>query len=189
MERGSNGEQNRAQDMSGDWTKHPSLEGRFHVEFPDDLQVIVHDGHPTIIKRGPELVWVRVTACEREVRVFGGNGHLAVFRGIVLNKPHHLVTVSEGTEIQFVAPKGRPHPLYVTAQYLEERPSWRLLAGCKTCGLSELFCTASELAKHSFPGMTDTQLSGFMFTTHCGWCGGGQVVRLMRKPLSASEES
>jgi hypothetical protein len=175
--------------MPGDWTSHPSLQGRFNPERPDDLQVIVHDGHPTLTKRGPELVWVRVTAFVKEVPVFGGHGHLAVFRGIVLNKPHHLVTVSEGTEIQFVVPKSGPHALHVTAQYLEERPSWRLIAACKRCGMSELFCPALELAKSSFSGKTDNQLSGFMFTTHCGWCGGGQVVRLMRRPLSEREES
>jgi hypothetical protein len=174
--------------MSGDWTNHPSLQGRFNPEFPDDLQVIVHDGPPTITKRAPELVWVRVTACGREVPIFGDNRHLTVFRGTVLNKPHHLLTVSEGAGIQFVVPKSGPHPLQVTAQYLEERPSWRLIAACKNCGMSELFCPALELAKRSFSNMTDNQLSGFMFTTRCGWCGGGQVVRLMRKPLSAREE-
>jgi len=169
--------------MPGDWTTHPSLQGRFNPEFPDDLQVIVHDGHPAITKRAAELVWVRVTARGQDVPVFGGR-HLAVFRGVVLNKPQQLVTVSEGTEIHFVGPEGGPYPLQVTAEYLQERPSWRPMAVCKNCGMSELLSTALELGKLSFPSLTDNQLSGLMFTTHCGWCGGGQVVRLMRKRAS-----
>src|SRR5215471_14876033 len=30
------------------WREHPLLKSRFHPEFPDDLQVIVHDGGPRL---------------------------------------------------------------------------------------------------------------------------------------------
>jgi hypothetical protein len=168
--------------MSGLWNNHPSLQGRFHEEFPDDLQVIVHDGQPTVTNRGAELVWVQVTGCGEDVAIFGGTKHLSVFRGTVLNRPHQLQTVSEGSEIQFVVPTGGEHPVQVTAQYLQERPGWRLLAPCKKCGMSELFDAPSIIVEHMFPNLTPDQLSGFTFKIRCGWCGGGQVVRLMRKP-------
>jgi hypothetical protein len=168
----------------GDWTTHPSLRGRFSSQYPDDLQVVVHDGHPPLSKIPAELIWVRVTGILPDVKVFGGKGHLTVFRGIVLNKPHRLVTVSHGSEIKFVMPETGPHPLYVTHEYLSERRFWRLLAGCKECGMSELLSPASELAKHLFPEMDKPPSGGFIFTTRCGICGGGQVVRIMRKALN-----
>jgi len=108
--------------MSGEWTNHPRLKGRFHKECPDDLQVIIHDGHPAITNRSAELVWVRVTACAREVSIFAGR-RLPLFRGILLNKPRHLETVSEGNELQFLMPEGGEYPLQVTEKYLEERDS------------------------------------------------------------------
>lgn len=169
--------------ISSHWTNHPTLQGRFHAQFPDDLQVIVHDGHPAITKRAAELVWVQVTACEADVTIFGGQ-HLPRFRGTVLNKPHQLQSVSEGSEIQFVASEGGGHPLQVTERYLQDRPGWRLLAPCKNCGMSELFDTPSVLMEHYFPHVTASELNGFTFTTKCGWCGGGQVVRLLRSKLS-----
>ncbi len=39
------------------WRSDPLLEGRFHPEYPDDLQVIVHDGGPRLTKNAPELMW------------------------------------------------------------------------------------------------------------------------------------
>jgi len=170
--------------MPGDWTKHPKLQGRFHAEFPDDLQVIDHDGHPPITKRGAELVWVRMSACGHDVPIFGDRT-VPLFRAIVLNKPQHLQTLSEGTEIQFLVPEGGKYPLQVTENYLQERASWRMLTPCTQCGLSELFDPPSAIVRHSFPNVTADQLSGFTFTTKCGWCGGGQVVRLMRRSISS----
>jgi hypothetical protein len=63
--------------MTAAWRQHPRLEGRFHVDHPDDLQVLVHDGGPRLTDRRPELVWVRVTAC-----------HGDVFTARLLNQPH-----------------------------------------------------------------------------------------------------
>lgn len=156
--------------MSSPWNEHPKLRGRFHPDFPDDLQVVVHDGGPHISDRRPELVWVRVTECQDEV-----------FSGVVLNKPSQLQSVAQGSQIQFIVPDGGPHPLQVTPKYLKERPSWRLLAPCKKCGLTELFDPPFQLLVSSFPSVTADHLSrGFMFTTRCGWCGDGMLVRLKR---------
>jgi hypothetical protein len=156
--------------MPSPWNEHPKLQGRFHPEFPDDLQVIVHDGgrHPS--GRLPELVWVRITGCQDEV-----------FSGVVLNKPDHLQSVGQGSQIFFIVPEGGQYPLQVTLKYVQERPAWRLLTPCRKCGLTELFDPPSELVASSFPSIAANQLRhGFTLTTRCGWCGDGMVVRLKR---------
>ena len=156
--------------MESAWREHPKLKGRFHPEFPDDLQVVVHDNGPEGRGRQPELVWVRLTACE-------GNA----FSGVVLNQPQQLLDVSLSSQILFVVPEGGEHPLQVTRKYLEERSSWRLLAPCKTCGLTELFDPPSDLVASSFASVSAEDLSrGFTFTTRCRLCGGAMVVRLKR---------
>ena len=76
--------------MLSPWNEHPKLRGRFHPEFPDDLQVIAHDGGPHTSDRRPELVWVRVTGCEDDI-----------FTGVVLNHPTQLRGVVEGSQILF----------------------------------------------------------------------------------------
>lgn len=156
--------------MFSSWNEHPKLRGRFHPEFPDDLQVIVHEGGPHLTDRRPELVWVRVTACQDEP-----------FSGVVLNQPSQLQSVAPGSQIEFIVPEGGQYPLQVTPQYSAERSSWRLLMPCNKCGLTELFDPPSSLLAASFPSVTADPLSrGFTFTTRCGWCGGGMVVRLKR---------
>lgn len=152
------------------WNEHPKLRGRFHPEFPEDLQVIVHDASPAKSGGYAELVWVRVTGCDDEI-----------FSGIVLNKPSHLRDVTEFSSISFIVPDGGQYPLQVTPKYLSERSMWRILMPCKGCGLTELLYPPTELVAYSFPLVTAAELSkGFTFTTRCGWCGGGMVVRLKR---------
>ena len=156
--------------MPSPWHEHPKLQGRLDADYPDDLQVIVHDGGPYTSNSGPELVWVRITGCQDEI-----------FSGVVLNKPDQLQNISQGSEILFVVPEGGQYPLQVTPKYLQERPSWRLLMPCKKCGLTELFDPPSDLLATSFPNISADSLSqGFTFTTRCGSCGGGLVVRLKR---------
>jgi hypothetical protein len=157
--------------MSSPWHEHPKLQRRFHRENPDDIQIIVHDGTRAQLQR-PELVWVRITACE--------NG---IFSGLVRNSSNHFRNVSPDSLVLFIVPEGGEYPLLVTPQYLQERSTWRLLAPCKDCGLTELFDPPSRLVASLFPTLSAAELSqGFTFTTRCGWCGGGQVVRLKRRP-------
>jgi hypothetical protein len=99
--------------MPHEWRDHPKLRGRFLAEYPDDLQVIVHDGGPRLTSHRPELIWVRITR---------GDGNL--FRGRVLNQPEQLSSVSQGSEIQFLLPGGGEYPLMVTDRYLGERGFW-----------------------------------------------------------------
>jgi len=149
--------------IAGEWRKHPRLVGRFHPEYPDDLEVMVHDGGPRISTRRPEIVWVRVTTQDDNI-----------FEGRVLNQPHQLLTVKEGDTICFLAPEGGKYPILVTDQYLEERQNW-IIEPCNKCGLSELFDPPSEIIKRSFqliPGVEDIPA----FTTFCGACGGTLLV-------------
>ncbi len=150
--------------IPGWWREHPKLRGRFHPEFPDDLQVLVHDGGPRLTDRRPELLWVHVT---------GGEGD--VFIGRILNRPHQLVSVAAGDEIRFIVPEGGEHPLRVTEKYLRERPEWVILP-CNKCGLTELFDAPSDLIRVVFPRTPQGGSMG-MFTAICGNCGGIQVVQ------------
>lgn len=52
------------------WRTDPALSGRFHPDYPDDLQVIVHDGGPRFTEKPPELIWVTVTA--KDEKAFRG---------------------------------------------------------------------------------------------------------------------
>jgi hypothetical protein len=59
------------------WRRDARLSGRFHPDFPDDLQVLLHDGGPLFSTVRPEAVWARLLE-----RVDDG-----VYRGILLNQP------------------------------------------------------------------------------------------------------
>ena len=146
-----------------EWRQHPKLKDRFHPDMPDDLQVLVHDGGPRLTQNSPEMVWATVTACK------GG-----VFSARILNTPHQLESVAEGSEIQFIAPSS-DFLLMVTDKYLSERPEWSIQA-CNTCGLDELFDAPSDLIKAVFPDIPEGASMG-SFTTFCGACGGVQLVR------------
>jgi hypothetical protein len=154
----------------GAWRCHPRLMDLFHPDHPDDLEVVIHDGGPRLTDRRPELAWVRVTGGERDV-----------FLGRLLNRPHQLATVSEGVEIQFIAPESGKHPLMVTSKYLSERPDW-VIGPCNKCGLTELFDAPSDLIRVIFPNAPPGATVA-AFTSFCGFCGGVQVVRGKSHPL------
>ena len=157
------------------WRKHPLLKGKFHPDYPDDLQVLVHDGQPRITGKVPELMWVTVTRVE-------GN----VFYGRVINSPHALETVKLNDTICFIVPKGEGYPpLHVTEQYLQERRDW-VIHPCDECGNTELFELPSAIVKRVAP---DPPEGGkcMMFTTWCGMCGGVHVVKSVDKPPGAEK--
>jgi hypothetical protein len=118
-----------------EWREHPTLKGRFLRDHPDDLQVIVHDGGPRITRNRPETVWVTVTGTDGKV-----------FRGRLLNQPHNLQSIRQGSEIKFIMPGGSEHPIMVTDKHLRERDSWVTTlarnAACRACLMLHL--TSSE---------------------------------------------
>jgi hypothetical protein len=161
--------------MPNEWRDHPKLKGRFLPDHPDDLQVIVHDGGPRITRSAPETVWVAVSGIEGEV-----------FQGRVLNQPHNLRTVRQGSEIKFVMPDGSGHPVMVTDKYLRERGEW-VIHPCSKCGMSELFDAPSHLMRVVFPNLPpDGQMS--IFTAFCPLCGGVQGVESKSNPAAAGDE-
>jgi hypothetical protein len=157
------------------WREHPLLAGRFLAEFPDDLQVIVHDGGPRRSSKASEAVWVTVTGVDADA-----------FRGRVLNQPHQLETVRQGSEIRFIVADGAPHPIMVTEQYLTERPAW-VIHPCRQCGFSELFDAPSDLIRATFPD-APAEMEISMFTAFCPLCGGVQGVESRVHPPPTDEE-
>lgn len=149
--------------MTNNWRHHPKLQGRFHPDHPDDIQVVVHDGGPRMTDRSPEHVWVRITGVDGDV-----------FTGEVLNQPHQLTSVGQGTLIRFLVPDGGEYALQVRDQYLRERADW-IIHPCTQCGLSELFDPPSVLMDKVFPEIPEAAVVA-MFTAFCGLCGGAQVV-------------
>src|SRR5512142_1187570 len=97
--------------MSTSWRTDPSLAGRFHQDYPDDLQVLVHDGGPRFTRLPPEMMWVHVT--EKQGLAYAGT---------LLNVPHQLQSVRKDDKILFLPPKDAKFPpIYTTAAYLAER--------------------------------------------------------------------
>jgi hypothetical protein len=148
--------------MFNEWRDHPKLKERFEVEYPDELQIVLHDGSPGRTGRMPEIAWVEVTGC----------GWRSIHRR-VLSEPEQLRNVAEGSEILFIVPAGGEYPLQVSEKYLEERPHW-IIHPCKTCGLSELLDAPSDLIRADFPNMGPDEVVE-MFTARCGMCGDVQV--------------
>lgn len=170
------GPQPEAGTLWGSWRRHPKLMGRFLPDYPDDLQVIVHDGGPRVTQRAPEAVWVRVMGVAGDV-----------FNGQVLNQPHHLESVQQGSEIQFTVADGAELPVMVTDKYLAERKEW-VIHPCRKCGFSELFDAPSDLIRVVFPNAPlDAQVS--MFTAFCPLCGGVQGVASRSDAVSHDGEA
>lgn len=169
------GPQPAAGSLWGVWREHPKLKGRFLPDYRDDLQVFVHDGGPRITRNSPEAVWVRVTGMEGEV-----------FRGQVLNQPHHLQSVRQLSEIKFVVADGAEFPIMVTDKYLQERGQW-IIHPCQKCGFSELFDAPSDLIRVVFPN-TPPDAQTTMFTAFCPLCGGVQGVESRESPVSGGEK-
>lgn len=184
--------------MANEWREHAMLKGRFLPDYPDDLQVIIHDGGPQITRNEPEVVWVTVT---------GSDGNL--FWGRVHNQPDNLETVRRGDEIKFVMPEndapqdlleraarrlglhqsprtGWLAPILVTDKYLSERNVW-VIHPCRQCGLSELFDAPSDLLRvlslHSPP-----DVGGSRFTVPCPQCGGRLCIESRRAPAAGGAE-
>jgi hypothetical protein len=156
------------------WRIDPLLQGRFHPEYPDDLQVVVHDGGPRLTKNPPELMWVSVV---------GKSGR--AYRGKLLNKPHNLTTVRQGEELLFLAGSKEIDPFRVTPKYLKEREHWHVLP-CNKCGMPELFDAPSDLIAVIFPNLKDRKdVAEMKFTSFCPLCRGVQLVS--DKPLDGEE--
>jgi hypothetical protein len=146
------------------WRDDVLLKGRFLPDYPDDLQVIVHDGGPRITEAAPELVWAHLNGMTKD-------GH---FTAVVHNKPHGLKGVTAGGQIQFMMKPSWEHPVQVRDEYLKERLDWKILA-CDKCGFDELFDPPSALMAKIFSNVP-ADAKPEAFTSFCPLCGGVQMV-------------
>lgn len=176
------------------WRADEVLRPRLNPNFPDDIQVLVHDGEPRRTNRKLEECWVRITGAfdcgPRAALLVPGTGVTeeefarrypspsTVYSATLLNQPHFLETVKEGDTVYFIAGGGVPRPLMVTEQYLAERPSW-IIAPCAKCGFSECLDAPSVMARTRFP---DAPPGSEMksFSSFCAFCGGIQLLAKMR---------
>ena len=164
------------------WRNDPYLRGKFHAQFPDDIQVMVHDGDPRRMRRGPELCWVRVQRIDRAATrpVTAGHGiersHF-VYIGELLNTPHTLQSVKKGDRIKLLSVAGMPNALHVTDDYLRERLEWQITP-CDKCGATECFDPPSVMATVRFPDAPkDSVIQAF--TSFCANpnCSGQQQLK------------
>ena len=145
------------------WRTDEALAGKFHPDYPDDIQVIVHDGGPRLTEKQPELMWVRVT---------GKHGN--AYRGKLLNQPHQLASLKQDDSVLFLVANAKNEPFMVTDKYLQERAEWHI-GPCNKCGMPELFDAPSDLQAAVFPDVPpDSTIE--TFTSFCPLCGGVQVV-------------
>jgi hypothetical protein len=151
------------------WRDDPRLAGRFHPDFPDDLQVLVHDGGPRVSKNPPELIWARIVAA----RDTDGD-----YDAVALNQPYQLSSLKEGTRFVFRVRAGAPHPFLVSDEYRADRPLWQI-EPCSGCGVDDLLDPPSRLASLSFRVPDGAVMAAF--TQICPMCGKGQLVA-QRKP-------
>ena len=158
------------------WRDDPALKGRFHPEYPDDLQVLVHEGSFRFTDTKPEVVWARVFAL---LEITTNEGRKAqAYKAILLNQPNHLKTLKVGQEILFVAHVGYQHAIRITHDYLADRASFDI-EPCDKCGLPETFDPISKLSAHTFPDAKKLVDEGNfqLFSSFCPMCGGVMIVR------------
>lgn len=163
------------------WRSDPALAARFHPEYPDDLEVLVHDGEPRRTEKRPERCWVRVTALHGRLKLPAAAREQeppftadrvewpehAVYRGTLLNQPFHLTTMVADQSLLFMVVPGIPNPLRVTEAYLAERASW-VVTACDRCGADQGMDPPTTMWRTRFPEQTDVKAVAFTAFCHCG---------------------
>ena len=76
------------------WHNDPDLKERFHPQYPDDLQVLIHEGSFRFTDKKPEVAWVHIL--NRLQWMHEGFDDSYAYRGILLNKPHQTREASGG---------------------------------------------------------------------------------------------
>jgi hypothetical protein len=154
------------------WRTDPDLAGRFHPDYPDDIQVVAHEGSFRFTQARPEIVWARIGLMIEGK--FEDGSVFRYYKAHLLNQPHQLKTLTVGQEILFMAHKSYRYGILVTYDYLQDRPQY-IITPCNKCGLPEVFDPISKLYQHSFPDIknnpdlpADTMS---LFTSFCPVCG------------------
>jgi len=175
------------------WRTDPALQGRFHAEFADDLQVMVHDGEPRRTKKSPEACFVRVTGVAGSLRIPHAPPNtpppiaaaavswreLPIYRGTLLNQPHGLASVKQNSAVEFIAAKGLPNPLMITSQYARERAQW-VIQPCSGCGGDQTLDPMTTMAHTRFPDAPGGSIP-VAFSAICP-CGGTMMLTMTNLP-------
>ncbi|MEJ7602550.1 MAG: hypothetical protein WKG01_31955 [Kofleriaceae bacterium] len=171
------------------WRSDPALQGRFHADFPDDVQVIVHDGEPRRTNKPPEACFVRITDIVGSLRMPHAPPGAAppvpasalqwterpVYRGTLLNQPHNVTSVRANHPIEFVTAPGLPHPLHITPQYAQERAQW-CITPCTGCGGDQTLDPMTTMARTRFPDAPGGSIP-VAFSAFCP-CGGTMMLAM-----------
>lgn len=158
------------------WRNDAQLAGKFHQGFPDDLQVVVHDGSFRFTKTKAEVVWARIIGVHN-TKI----NENTVYKAVVLNQPHQLTSVKIQQEILLVSYQEYPYSIYVTEEYLKTRSSY-IITPCNGCHLPEVFDPIPKLMDHTFPAMKEKIDAGEepllpVFSSFCPMCGQTMVVK------------
>lgn len=158
------------------WRDDPALVGKLHPRFPDDLQILVHDGEPRRAGTRPEACWVRLDGAEEGAPrpVAGQPAATRLYTARLLSTPHQLTTIAAGDRLRLIAAPGGRLPLLVTDAYLAERTAW-VFTPCDRCGLHEGLDPPAVMAATRFPALAadDRPLA---FTSQCPACRGRQSL-------------
>ena len=130
------------------WHDDADLQGRFHPQYPNDLQLLVHEGSFRFTDTKPEAMWAHIVARLEWTHETGEKGY--VYRPVLLNKPHQLKTIKQNDEILFVAKQSYKLPVRVTHEYIMQRAFYEI-SPCNKCGLPEVFDPIQDLWNKSFP--------------------------------------
>jgi hypothetical protein len=136
------------------WRSDPLLAGKFHPQYPDDLEATF----VLIGKKTLEKMWVRLDEAVPKVG----------FRGNLLNTSHFEPSLAAGVRVM-VRPS-RSHP---PALWVPDGPAADNLltysSVCEKCGFDLVFIPMSELAKMQFPDAPPGAVFERM-TTRCLMC-------------------
>ncbi len=163
------------------WRHDPALLGRLHPRFPDDVQVLVHDGEPRRTGRRTEACWVRLDGADDGAPrlVTDQVAQTRSYRATLLSQPRQLTSIAANGRLRLLANPGGRHPIMVTDEYLAQRAGWRFTP-CTACGLHEGLDPPSQMAATRFPDL-EAEARPLMFTARCAACSG--MLELVRVDL------
>jgi len=146
------------------WRNDPLIKTRYPLaDYPDDIQVLVHEGGRRKTKVQPELMYVRTT---------GRSGEY--FKGTIINEPALLRTLKKGSVIIYKIDTGTKYPIRVFETFIREKKDWEITP-CEKCGFTELFDPPSEIIMIKFPDLKPGESIEAMALL-CDLCGGLQTI-------------
>jgi len=141
------------------WHVDPFFAGRFHPEYPSDLEVLFF----LPASQKVEQMWVQLDRVASE----------GTYEGTLLNTSHFEPTLTQGTRVTVRGAKGAKGPLWVSPSMQANAAGWTSV--CQSCGFDALFEPVQALVARTFP---DAPPGAEMlnFTTRCPMCNETMLV-------------